>query len=45
LTFGFDVKDAHVTNMLEECKETIGVKGLTGLSFRPFEIKTLKIIY
>ena len=45
LTFGFEVKDVHVTNMLEEVQETLGTKGLMGLPFRPFEIKTLKINY
>ena len=37
-------KKCEITNMLEESKEEIALNGAE-LSFRPFEIKTLKIYY
>ena len=44
LTLGFPVKAASVTNMLEADGKRVPVKrGRAALSFRPFEIKTLRL--
>ena len=42
LTFGHDVKGLKLTNMLEDEKEVLDNAELT---FRPFEIKTIKVEY
>lgn len=42
---GFDVKKAELTNMLEETMETLDCDGSIALTFRPFEIKTIKFSY
>ena len=42
LTFGHDVKALKLTNMLEDEKEVLDNAELT---FRPFEIKTIKVEY
>ena len=42
---GFDVKKAELTNMLEESMETLDCDGSIALTFRPFEIKTIKFSY
>lgn len=44
--FGTNVKSAEVTNMLEETLEQVCVdNGAINLTFRPFEIKTIKVYY
>jgi alpha-mannosidase len=46
LTTGFDVKRAATTDMLEvETEQLAPDNGQIALSFRPFEIKTLKFWY
>lgn len=40
-----DAKAAEITNMLEETLETIADVSSLDLTFRPFEIKTLKVYY
>ena len=39
-----DIKEAHITNLMEENEEEItAVDGKLKLTFHPFEIKTIKI--
>ncbi len=45
LSFGFAPKAIAVTNMLEEVKEELDASKPLALTFKPFEIKTLKISY
>ncbi len=45
VSFGFTPKAAAITNMLEEVKETLPAEQTLKLTFKPFEIKTLKISY
>ncbi|NBD27017.1 alpha-mannosidase [Paenibacillus sp. T1] len=45
LTFANDVTQAAVTNMLEEDIEELAAANEIAFSFRPFEIKTIKISY
>lgn len=40
-----DAKGLEITNMLEETKEVLPVCNHAALHFRPFEIKTVKVIY
>lgn len=42
---GFDVKKAELTNMLEESQEELACENGIALTFRPFEIKTIKLSY
>ena len=42
---GFPVKKAELTNMLEEVQETLPSEEGIPLTFRPFEIKTIKFSY
>lgn len=44
ITFGFDVKNAEICDMMENSQETAAVDGNTAcVAFKPFEIVTLKI--
>ena len=44
LTIKGDIKEAHITNLMEENEEEItAVDGKLNLTFHPFEIKTIKI--
>lgn len=45
IRFGFTPKAVAITNMLEEVKEDLTAADTLTLSFKPFEIKTLKISY
>ncbi|WP_220138846.1 alpha-mannosidase [Paenibacillus anseongensis] len=45
LTFANGMVKAAVTNMLEEDTEKLETKNVIALSFKPFEIKTVKISY
>jgi alpha-mannosidase len=45
LQMGMPVKSAELTNMLEETLETLPADEKLALTFRPFEIKTIKITY
>ncbi|BFT70783.1 alpha-mannosidase [Paenibacillus sp. P36] len=45
LTFANGMVKAAVTNMLEEDTENLETKNVIALSFKPFEIKTVKISY
>lgn len=45
LTFGIPVKGMAETNMLEEVQEEYAAAKELTLSFRPFEIKTIKVNY
>lgn len=45
LTFANEIAEATVTNMLEEDIEKLETKNVIALSFKPFEIKTVKISY
>lgn len=45
VSFGFAPKAIAVTNMLEEVKEELTASRTLDLTFKPFEIKTLKISY
>lgn len=45
VTFGFPVKGIAQTNMLEEIEKEYEAAQQACLTFRPFEIKTLKITY
>ena len=42
---GFDVKKVEITNMLEEVQSEAAYEDGVKLSFRPFEIKTVKFSY
>jgi len=45
LSLGFVPKAVFLTNMLEEEPEELPVSERVGLTFRPFEIKTIKVTY
>ena len=45
LTLGVKPKEAHITNMLEEIQEELEAESTIALTFKPFEIKTIKIAY
>lgn len=45
LSFGLPVTGIEETNMLEETKEVLGAEQEITLTFKPFEIKTLKVSY
>jgi alpha-mannosidase len=45
LSFGHPVKSLALTNMLEEEQEALPAGDTASLTFRPFEIKTLRVGY
>jgi len=45
ITFNLDLNKIEETNMLEETKKELTTDDMINLTFRPFEIKTLKIYY
>lgn len=45
MKLGFAPKAVEIDNMLEECVEKLTAAPSVGLTFRPFEIKTVKISY
>ena len=45
VNMGFGVKAVELTNMLEETQEVLADTQRVHLTFRPFEIKTLKLAY
>jgi hypothetical protein len=45
LSFGHTVKSLALTNMLEEEQEVVKAGKTVALTFRPFEIKTLRVVY
>ena len=45
ITFNLNVIKIEETNMLEETKQELSTDDMKNLTFRPFEIKTLKIYY
>ena len=45
VTFCRDAKRLALTDMLEEERETLAEGPRVSLTFRPFEIKTVKVIY
>ncbi len=45
ISFGHDVKGLALTNMLEEEQELLNTGSSVSLTFRPFEIKTLRVAY
>jgi alpha-mannosidase len=45
ISFGHPVKGLTLTNMLEEEKEVLETGETVSLTFRPFEIKTIRVAY
>ncbi|MDF2985460.1 MAG: alpha-mannosidase [Eubacterium sp.] len=45
VTLGHEPKSVELTNMLEERVETLAAQSRLSLTFRPFEIKTVKVSY